>query len=127
MRGPVDLVRYRAFVSYRAATVREWFMPSPAKSRIQSAVWLCLAALAGSALLAAQAGPGNSPGNTYIDARICAGCHSQIAQHHLQTGMGRSFFRPTPANTVEDYTRNNEFYHPLSDTHYAMMGRDGAY
>src|SRR5450432_3002406 len=110
-----------------AETTREWFMPSLAKSRIQSAIWLCLAALAGSALLAAQAAPGNNPGNTYIDARICAGCHSQIAQHHLQTGMGRSFFRPTPANTVEDYTRNNEFYHLLSDTHYAMIVRDGAY
>jgi predicted CXXCH cytochrome family protein len=65
--------------------------------------------------------------NHYVDARVCAGCHSQIAQNHLHTGMGRSLFRPTPANTVEDYTGNNEFYHPLSDTHYAMIRRDGAY
>jgi predicted CXXCH cytochrome family protein len=41
--------------------------------------------------------------------------------------MGRSFFRPSPANTLEDYTRNNEFYHAASDTHYAMIVRDGAY
>jgi tetratricopeptide (TPR) repeat protein len=80
-------------------------------------------ALVGSALIAAPTGPGNH----YVDARICAGCHSQIAQNHLQTGMGRSLFPPTPANTVEDYTGNNEFTHPLSDTHYSMILRDGAY
>jgi tetratricopeptide (TPR) repeat protein len=41
--------------------------------------------------------------------------------------MGRSLFRPAPANTVEDYTGNNAFYHPLSETHYSMIRRDGAY
>jgi tetratricopeptide (TPR) repeat protein len=41
--------------------------------------------------------------------------------------MGRSFFRPAPENTLEDYTGKNEFYHPLSDTHYAMIRRGGAY
>jgi tetratricopeptide (TPR) repeat protein len=65
--------------------------------------------------------------NSYVDAGICAGCHSQIAQNHLQTGMGRSLFRPKPSNTIEDYTKNNEFYHPLSDTYYSMILRDGDY
>src|SRR5260370_1312816 len=41
-------------------------------------IWLCPVALA-----AAQAAP---PGNNYVDAGICAGCHNQIAQNHLQTG-----------------------------------------
>jgi len=77
-------------------------------------LWLCLAAH-------------SAPGNRYIDAQICSRCHNQIAQNHLHTGMGRSLFRPAPANTVEDYTGNNKFYHPLSDTHYAMIHRDGAY
>ena len=63
----------------------------------------------------------------YVDARVCASCHRQIADDYRQTGMGRSFFRPTPANTIEDYTRQNEFYHPLSDTHYAMIRRDGEF
>ena len=74
-------------------------------------LWLCLMILAGNAPIAAQ---------------ICADCHNQIARNHLHTGMGRSFFRPAPANTLEDYT-NSEFYHPLSDTHYAMIRREGAY
>src|SRR6266567_4624424 len=82
------------------------------------AIWLYLAPMA-----AAQ----SAPTNTYVDAKICAGCHSQIAQKHLQTGMGRSWFRTTPANTVEDYTAKNQFYHPLSETHYSMIVREGAY
>ena len=32
-----------------------------------------------------------------------------------------------PANTVEDYKEKHEFYHSLSDTHYSMIFRDGAY
>jgi hypothetical protein len=81
-------------------------------------VWLCPVAL-----VAAQ----SAPVNNYIDPRICASCHSQIAQNYLQTGMGRSLFRPAPVNTIEDYTRNNESYHSLSDTHYSMILREGAY
>jgi tetratricopeptide (TPR) repeat protein len=41
--------------------------------------------------------------------------------------MGRSFYRPSPRNTVEDYTRHNRFYHRPSDTWYAMLQRDGRY
>jgi len=83
---------------------------------------LRLAGLAALAIITAQAA-----GNDYVDARVCASCHSQMAEGYRQTGMGRSLFRPTPANTIEDYSNNHEFYHPLSDTHYAMIRRDGAY
>jgi predicted CXXCH cytochrome family protein len=68
-----------------------------------------------------------APGNEYVDAKICAGCHRQIAADYRLTGMGRSFYRPAPANTVEDYTNQNAFQHSLSDTHYSMIARDGAY
>ena len=54
-------------------------------------------------------------------------CHRKIADDYRQTGMGRSFFRPAPSNTIEDYTKRNEFYHALSDTHYSMIRRDGAF
>ncbi len=66
-------------------------------------------------------------GSDYVDPRVCAACHTQIAQTYRQTGMGRSFYRPTAANIVEDYTGNNQFYHALSDTHYAMVRHDGAF
>lgn len=41
--------------------------------------------------------------------------------------MGRSLFRPAPSKTLKDYTRNTEFYHPLSDTHYSMVVRESGY
>lgn len=80
-------------------------------------------ALAGSTLTAAPA----PPANRYVDPSACAGCHAEIARNYLRTGMGRSFFRPSAANTVEAYTSNNQFYHSLSDTRYAMEQRGGTY
>jgi predicted CXXCH cytochrome family protein len=41
--------------------------------------------------------------------------------------MGRSFFIPAPANTIEDYAKTPEYYHALSDSHYAMTMRNGQY
>src|SRR5229473_3506576 len=63
----------------------------------------------------------------YVDARVCASCHRKIADDYRQTGMGRSFFRPAASNTIEDYAKRNEYYHPLSDTHYSMIRRDGEF
>ncbi len=67
------------------------------------------------------------PGNEYVDARNCARCHRKIDETYRQTGMGRSLYRPAPSNTVEDYRSKNEFTHLLSETHYSMTVRDGAY
>jgi len=80
-------------------------------------------ALAGSTLTAAPA----PPTNRYVDSNVCAGCHAEMARNYLQTGMGRSFFRPSAASTVETHTSNNQFYHSLSDTHYSMDQRGGTY
>src|SRR5260370_36784221 len=63
----------------------------------------------------------------YVDARVCAACHRQVDQDYRQTGLGRSFFRPTTANTIVDYTQNNAYYQALSDSHYRMIRRDGQY
>ena len=41
--------------------------------------------------------------------------------------MARSFYRPRPENTVEDYKANNSYYHRASDTHFTMIERDGKY
>jgi tetratricopeptide (TPR) repeat protein len=62
-----------------------------------------------------------------VNPSACAGCHAEVARNYLQTGMGRSFFRPSAANTVETYAGSNQFYHPLSDTHYSMEQRSGTY
>jgi tetratricopeptide (TPR) repeat protein len=41
--------------------------------------------------------------------------------------MGRSLFKPAPANTIEDYAKRHEFWHSASDTHYAMIVRGTDY
>src|SRR5512142_1513018 len=50
----------------------------------------------------------------YIGSEACAGCHRGIWETYRRTGMGRSFYRPSPLNTVEDYTGKNTFYHKAS-------------
>jgi hypothetical protein len=46
--------------------------------------------------------------NRYVDRKLCAGCHPGISRSYGQTGMGRSFYRPLPSNTVEDYSNHNQ-------------------
>src|SRR4051812_6659940 len=60
-------------------------------------------------------------------SRVCAGCHQDVWESYRQTGMGRSFYRPSPENAVEDFTKNNTFYHRPSDTYFTMLQRDGKY
>src|SRR4051812_3132264 len=62
----------------------------------------------------------------YVDARACATCHREIADEYARTGMGRSFFRPRPSNTLESYA-GDDLYHAPSDTHFSMALRDGKY
>jgi len=71
--------------------------------------------------------PKSTPVNEYVDSRLCAFCHRQIYENYRQTGMAKSLFKPAPANTIEDYKGNTQFYHSLSDTHFSMIFRDQAY
>jgi predicted CXXCH cytochrome family protein len=68
-----------------------------------------------------------SPDAGYVDPKSCAGCHASIWEVYRRTGMGRSFYRPMPENTLEDYTRKNSFYHKASDSYFTMLVRDGGY
>lgn len=61
------------------------------------------------------------------DSSACAACHPGIARSYARTGMARSFYRPAPGNTVEDYRTRNIYYHAPSDTYYVMIQRDGQY
>lgn len=63
----------------------------------------------------------------YVDARQCATCHKQIADDYSKTGMGRSFYKLTPAKVAEDFTRRNQFTHQLSGTTFSMVARGGEY
>ncbi len=63
----------------------------------------------------------------YVDSAACAGCHRATYESYRRTGMGRSFYRPAPGNTVEDYQRNNTVYHQASDRYYTIYSRSGRY
>ena len=63
----------------------------------------------------------------YVDSRLCAACHPKIYETYQRTGMARSFYRPAPANTVEDDRVNNRYYHAASDTHFEMIARGGKF
>jgi tetratricopeptide (TPR) repeat protein len=57
----------------------------------------------------------------------CARCHLKIWQTYQQTGMGRSFYRPSPATTIEDFSKDNTYYHQPSDSYFTMLRREGKY
>ena len=61
------------------------------------------------------------------DSRVCAGCHREIWESYLQTGMGRSFYRLTPERLKEDFVRKNTYFHGPSESYFTMFARDGQY
>ncbi len=63
----------------------------------------------------------------YADPQNCSTCHAEIAATYARTGMARAFYQPRPNNTVEDYARNNRYYHPPSNTWFQMLRRDGKF
>ncbi len=63
----------------------------------------------------------------YVDAATCAGCHAEIAATYRKTGMGRSFFLPTAANKVEDFTKRNTLFNKASSRYYTMTEREGKF
>jgi hypothetical protein len=61
----------------------------------------------------------------YARPDACAGCHREVSESYSRTGMARSFFRPSAANTAEDYTGKNTYYHQASDSYFSMLRRGG--
>ena len=68
-----------------------------------------------------------APQNDYADPRACAACHVRIYQSWQKSGMARSFQRPDAANSIEDFTTKNRYYHQASDTWFEMLRRNGRY
>jgi tetratricopeptide (TPR) repeat protein len=67
------------------------------------------------------------PNAEYVDPAICAGCHANIWETYRRTGMGRSFYRPTPSNTLGDKNNPVTFYHKPSDSYFTMLQREGRF
>src|SRR4029450_10224534 len=71
--------------------------------------------------------PPAPPRVDYVDPKLCADCNQNIWTPYQRTGMSRSFSRPEPKNTREDYTRKNTFHHQASGSYFTMIERDGKY
>jgi predicted CXXCH cytochrome family protein len=76
---------------------------------------------------AAQESPLASKGAGYVEPAACRSCHEQIYNSYRRTGMGRSFYRVSAETSIEDYQKNNSYYHEPSDRHYTMYERAGRY
>ena len=63
----------------------------------------------------------------YVDPAVCASCHPGVWENYRRTGMGRSFYRPTPQNQIEDYNNRSTYYHQPSDTYFQMIRRGDRY
>jgi predicted CXXCH cytochrome family protein len=88
--------------------------------------------LGGAGLLACAASfscsrPAERSAATYVGPEECARCHAEIAETFAGTGMGRSWYRLTPANAVEDFDDDNEIEVPGAGVHYRMTSRDGRF
>ena len=75
----------------------------------------------------AQTPAASTSASVYTDSKRCAECHREIAANYARTGMARSFYIPASVNKIEDYAGTPEYYHALSDSHYAMTIRNGQY
>jgi predicted CXXCH cytochrome family protein len=64
---------------------------------------------------------------SYVNPRLCAGCHAAIAKTYAQTGMGRAFSRPSAANTFPDAAAEPTYFHPPSRSYFSMVRRGGRY
>ena len=87
--------------------------PAPEKPIIEAA----MASIDTSAI----AGPDNTgPEAGYIGSQACAECHQGITNSFNHIAMGRSLYRPTVDNIIENYDTDNEFYHEASDQYFRM-------
>jgi predicted CXXCH cytochrome family protein len=63
--------------------------------------------------------------SAYIDAKQCQACHAATHDSYRHVAMARSFARAENASRIEDYDRDNHFYHAPSGRHYEVFRRDG--
>ena len=84
----------------------------------EQALWLTVSLMvAGGGRLAAV-----QPG--YVDSRVCAGCHGEIAGTCARTGMGRSFRAASPGDGATEFD-GATFSHEASRETFRMERRDG--
>lgn len=67
------------------------------------------------------------PATGFADPKVCATCHEAIAETYRHTGMAKAFYRPGPANDIENFAKGNPFFHAATGADYSMERRGGDY
>ena len=70
---------------------------------------------------------GQNSTDSPLSSQVCQSCHAEIYRSYAEVAMARSFYRPSPDNVIEDYTRENHFHHAPSNRHYRMIQREGRF
>ena len=102
-------------------------MTTPEFSRQTPWLGLALVCLAWLWPLAGHTRSGETPAGSSPDSQVCQSCHAEIYRSYGEVAMARSLYRPSPDNLIEDYTRENHFYHAPSKRHYRMVQREGRF
>ena len=114
----------------RLAVLLSWDKPSRPLKTVRAALYalLCAAtAAAGTQESPALASAEVQHPQGYLGQKVCGTCHREIYESFQKHGMGRSLSRPTPDNVIEDYQRNNTFFHRKTGFYYEMVQRDGRF
>lgn len=70
---------------------------------------------------------GQNSTDSPLSSQVCQSCHAEIYRSYGEVAMARSFYRPSPDNVIEDYTRENHLHHAPSNRHYRMVQREGRF
>jgi Flp pilus assembly protein TadD len=63
----------------------------------------------------------------YADPATCAHCHASEAANYANTGMARSFYKPTAQTTIDAAAKEKQFFHAASSTYYELTEHDGKF
>lgn len=102
-------------------------MTVPEISRRMGWVGLGLVCLASLWPQASHTRSSQAPTHSSLDSQVCQSCHAEIYRSYGEVAMARSFYRPSPSDVIEDYTRENHFHHAPSNRHYRMIQREGRF
>lgn len=61
------------------------------------------------------------PNNHYTGIHSCQSCHQRIYQSYVETGMGRSLYRPNPEDKIERFGPEDVIYDPNKDFYYLAL------
>ncbi len=128
--GRASAHRWHATVTagLRLAVLLSWDRPSRPLRTVRAALYpLLFAATITAGIQESPAPAGVRHPEGYLGQKVCGTCHSEVYQSFQKHGMGRSLSRPALDNVIEDYQRNNTFFHRKTGFYYEMVQQAGRF